>query len=927
MNDDISLMNTKRRHLLAASAALALMALNLQPSTARGQGTGFTYQGRLNDGTNPANGSYELTLKLFKALTGGSQVGATLTNTAVSVSEGLFTIAADFGPVFDGTPFWLQIGVRTNGGGGFTALTPRQSLTPTPYALYSPNAGAAVSATTASGVAAGSVSGAGIQAGSITAANLNLGSVSNALGTMFWGLAGNAGTGGNAFLGTTDNQPFSLFTAATPRLSISNGGLVGIGTTSPAGALLEVAGDLRLDNNRLLLTPGTDTSIGLMDATNGLPFVPGGVGPFLFGFQGGSLGTVYPTEVSLAWDWIGNVWVSNNLATVQLNVDRANQNSGSVRSNALTFGSSSGEGIASRRTGTNNLYDLEFYTSFQNRMTINNGGIVGIGTTNPGNALLEVAGDVRLDGNRLSLSSGSDNANGVQYAGSGLPAVQNGQGPFIYGYYGGALGTVEPTVINLTWDAFGNVWVSNNLAVNGNLSLPATATFSSGGKGLLGGLTVDQNGKNVGNVNSNALVFGGGFGSTGEGIASKRSGTNPFDLEFFTGFNNRMTISQGGSVGIGTTAPANALLEVNGDIRLDGNRLSLTTGGDFANGLQYFSSGLPFVPGGYGPLLYGFQGGALGTLGPTEINLSWDSSGNIWVSNNVATAQINVDRADQNVGNVYTNALTFGNGSGEGIASKRSGTGKYDLEFFTGFNNQMTIANSGNVGINTTTPSETLEINGTSRIDNHDMYLRAGTDQNHGFGYRATAAGLSIDGPFIYGWSGGALGGKSPETVSLKWDWQGNAWVSNNLSTATLTIRGGSDLAEPFPVTGRAVEPGTVMVIDKLHPGQLMPSDRPYDTRVAGIISGAGGIKAGLELQQEGVLDQGQKVALSGRVYVQADASVGEIEPGDLLTTSGEPGCAMKVSDHARAQGAILGKAMTGLKDGKGLVLVLVTLQ
>jgi hypothetical protein len=207
------------------------------------------------------------------------------------------------------------------------------------------------------------------------------------------------------------------------------------------------------------------------------------------------------------------------------------------------------------------------------------------------------------------------------------------------------------------------------------------------------------------------------------------------------------------------------------------------------------------------------------------------------------------------------------------------------------------------------------------------MYLRTGTDHNHGLGYRATVSGTGVDGPFLYGYSGGVLGTSNPESIALRWDRNGDAWVNNNLSTATLTIRGGADVAEPFPVTGSQVEPGTVMVIDEANPGQLSRSTQAYDTRVAGIISGAGGVKPGLELQQDGVLDQGQKVALSGRVYVQADASLGAIRPGDLLTTSDVPGCAMRVSDHARAQGAILGKAMTGLKDGRGLVLVLVTLQ
>jgi hypothetical protein len=117
------------------------------------------------------------------------------------------------------------------------------------------------------------------------------------------------------------------------------------------------------------------------------------------------------------------------------------------------------------------------------------------------------------------------------------------------------------------------------------------------------------------------------------------------------------------------------------------------------------------------------------------------------------------------------------------------------------------------------------------------------------------------------------------------------------------------------------------MVIDREHPGRLKLSGCAYDTHVAGVLSGANGIHPGISLQQEGALEGGQNVALSGRVYVLADATNGAIEPGDLLTTSDTPGHAMKVNDYAKAQGAILGKAMSGLDEGKGLVLVLVTLQ
>jgi hypothetical protein len=142
-----------------------------------------------------------------------------------------------------------------------------------------------------------------------------------------------------------------------------------------------------------------------------------------------------------------------------------------------------------------------------------------------------------------------------------------------------------------------------------------------------------------------------------------------------------------------------------------------------------------------------------------------------------------------------------------------------------------------------------------------------------------------------------------------------------------LRITGGCDLAEPFKMSHADIPQGAVVIIDDEHPGQLKISEGAYDTRVAGIVSGANGVKAGITLHQEGLIEGGQNVALSGRVYVQADASGHPIKPGDLLTTSDTPGHAMRVVDHAKGQGAILGKAMTGLKEGKGMVLVLVSLQ
>ncbi len=157
------------------------------------------------------------------------------------------------------------------------------------------------------------------------------------------------------------------------------------------------------------------------------------------------------------------------------------------------------------------------------------------------------------------------------------------------------------------------------------------------------------------------------------------------------------------------------------------------------------------------------------------------------------------------------------------------------------------------------------------------------------------------------------------------------------VEVGALRITNGSDFAENFDVNTAAtssealatkVEAGMVVSIDPAAPGKLTLATEAYDRRVAGIISGAGGVNPGMMMSQAGTLADGQHpVALSGRVYCWVDASQGAIEPGDLLTTSSTPGHAMKATNASKAQGAIIGKAMTGLKSGRGLVLVLVTLQ
>jgi len=143
--------------------------------------------------------------------------------------------------------------------------------------------------------------------------------------------------------------------------------------------------------------------------------------------------------------------------------------------------------------------------------------------------------------------------------------------------------------------------------------------------------------------------------------------------------------------------------------------------------------------------------------------------------------------------------------------------------------------------------------------------------------------------------------------------------------TGDITLTNG-DCAEEFDIAAAAsVEPGTVMVLGE--EGAVSRSQQAYDKRVAGVVSGAGDLKPGI------ILDKGESkegrlpVALMGKVACKVDARHSPIEVGDLLTTSPTPGYAMKATDHPKVAGAVLGKALRSLKEGQGLIPILVALQ
>src|SRR5665213_1019170 len=332
-------MKTRIQHLFVAVALCS--TLNFHPSSALAQGTAFTYQGRLNDGGNPANGSYDLRFTIQDAASGGIQIAAPLTNSPTSVSNGLFFVTLDFDSgVFPGANRWLEIAVRTNGPGAFVTLAARQQITSTPYAIHAVNAGTATTATTA-GNFSGSLSGdvTGTQ-GATTVASVG------------GQTAANVASGANAANAATSVNAPNTIVRRDASGSFSAGGIIGANFTGngggltnlPAGSVIGTLPDARLTPNIARLNGtnifiGTNTFAGVTIAMNGNNLINGA---FTGNLNGNATTATSSTTATTANNFSGSL--SGNVtgtqgATVVASVggqSAANVASGASAANAAT---------------------------------------------------------------------------------------------------------------------------------------------------------------------------------------------------------------------------------------------------------------------------------------------------------------------------------------------------------------------------------------------------------------------------------------------------------------------------------------------------------------------------------------------------------------------------------------------------------------
>ncbi len=239
-------------------------------------------------------------------------------------------------------------------------------------------------------------------------------------------------------------------------------------------------------------------------------------------------------------------------------------------------------------------------------------------------------------------------------------------------------------------------WISGRGRIDGTLTVG-------------GGTIIDNGNTNTGTVANGFLAFG---NASGEGIGSKRNaGGNQFGLDFYTQSTNRMAITNGGNIGVGTTSPG-ARLTI-GDVSTPGYKNfmvgddSYFTDVDVVDFIGLYGNtnsdqgGLRL--GSDGSYIYG-DGGNIG-IGTTTPSAKLQINGSTVVQNALV-----VDNANGNTGTAAS-SLTFGNASGEGLGSRRnSGSNQYGLDFYTQSANRMVITNQGNVGVGTTAPDAPFNV-------------------------------------------------------------------------------------------------------------------------------------------------------------------------------------------------------------------------
>ncbi|GEM_PF-2027357 len=959
--------------ILILSAVLAVASTGEVPRT-------LSYQGVLRDsgGDLVEDGSYSIRFLIYDDESGGALLWSETQN--LPVADGLFNavLGSDtlLGLDFDET-YWL--GISVNGG---AEMTPRTILTSTPYTFRAIVADSVVGG----GGAADSdwmIAGNDMYSGVTGNVGIGVTSPSRKLEVAGAAAVGSGLYGRGSGIGLrTSTGGYGIWVRSGGQVGLCGqshwGGMMpdlwgpdvhvntGVDTAYVwLGGTLATAGEMpaRLDFVGQPAGYATPTAFAGISAIIG---PTGGVarGHLVFHTATGSMPTPYAERMRLTDT--GRLGIGLTNPAEKLDVDGAvrlstttSTNPGTIRWTGTDFEGYTGLGwysLTALGDGDWNISGDDMYSNVS--------GYVGIGTSSPSD-LLEIAG---ASGDGLTLS-------GVPGGDAPLITIDNpdnGSPSVLTAGDGSAFNVEYPAATRLlSLDTSGNLGVGTDTPEEKLQVIGRINSKSSGGEST----ALEMWG------NANAGVIDVLNPAAGNGLYLRTGGSNGVFIS------DAQNVGIGGAdatyrLNILSSGGNNAKIRLEGDSDddpsinfQDDSSQRAVVGWDASDVVLKLkaetgmggSTGINVEPGGYV---------GIGTVTP---DYDLHVEGDIYASGNIYGTVTSQNDGDWTVLGPFiypTSALFVGIGipnptaalSAVGIVRATYSTDEYDyvemshdgddgyinwhgagdLHFRYDGDTLATLTQNGELGIGTSTPAYHLTVSGQAGFDDFlfhndddDTHIRFDTDKVGLF-----AGGLNLveadafNAEAVVNEDGGEIDFRveSQFNTHALYLRGGDGYVGIGTSnpqteldvvgttrTDVLEVNGGSDLAEPFTISGEdVIQPGAVVVIDDKNPGSLCLSDIPYDKRVAGIVSGAGGIKTGLTLKQVGMFDSGRNVALTGRVMCLADASFAPIEPGDRLTTSTVPGHAMKVTDNGKAPGSVIGKAMTPLKEGRGLVLVLV---
>jgi hypothetical protein len=676
-----------------------LLIAGLQQTFA--QTTAFTYQGRLSDGDGAANGTYDFEFVVFAEASGGMPVAGPTGLSGVTVTNGYFTVTLDFGVgIFTGAERWLELGVRTNGGTGFTTLSPRAAVTPTPYALHAQNvASGGVVGTHSEGVTfdnpanvfVGAFSGDGTGVTNVNAATLDgLGA------TEFWQLGGNAGTTPGAnFLGTIDSQPLELKVDGVRAMRLE-----------PALETPNVIGGVGANS----VTPGVR---GATIAGGGLPAFPnevtadyGAVGGGTFNIAGAPWATIAggrdnrarSESTTVAGGFRNSIQTNSNFGTIGggvLNLIQSNSASATVSGGAQNFVETNSflAAIGGGAANTNQAHSPygTIPGGWRNQVGPNStAATVGGGENNWAAANhATVAGGLNNNntGPGATIGGGNGNlafANDTVIGGGFFNTISNGA--FSATISGGRQNLIQSgSEFAVIGGGLGNVAGAYHATIaggTGNQALGFASSFG-GGQGNVGSsdwVTISGGVDNSISTNSNTSTISGGW--------QNQIGANTSQGTIGGGSQNWMGGNSYGSTIAGGT-----------ENQVQDNAWRAAIGGGAYNSVAAILSGT--VAGGTSNQL---------TAGASQSVISGGQS-------NTVTAQWGMIPGGRN--NVVSGDYSLA--AGRRARANNSGSFVWadatDVDFASTGINQFIVRASGGVGINTNNPTAKLHIAGTPGVD------------------------------------------------------------------------------------------------------------------------------------------------------------------------------------------------------------------